>query len=98
MERSAQRVTCQGRPADVTLLNCSMERVCNACELDRLFMFGLVHLYEHEREAERFEQSIRKRTDDLGRFATGRERGQRRDAEQTVQTGAKSRNFVRQFS
>jgi hypothetical protein len=60
-------------------------------------MFGLVHLYEHEREAERFEQSIRKRTDDLGRFATGRERGQRRDAEQTVQTGAKSGSFVRQF-
>ena len=34
-----------------------------------------------------------KRTNDLGRFATGRERGQRRDAEQTAQTGTKSGNL-----
>ena len=98
MERSSQRVTCQGRVADVTLSNCSVERFRNACELDSLFTLGLVQLYEHEREAERSQQGIRKRTGDLGRFATGRERGQRRDAEQTVETGAKSGNFVRQFN
>ena len=67
-------------------------------QLDRLFTLGLVQPYQHEREAERSQQGVRKWTGDLGWFATGRERGQRRDAEQTVQTGAKSGNFVRQFN
>ena len=98
MERSTQRVTSQGRVADVMLSNCSAERFCNACDLDRLSTVGLVQPYEHEGEAERSQQGVRKRTDDLGRFATGRQRGQRRDADQMVQTGAKSGNFVRQFN
>src|SRR6476620_2975758 len=76
------------------LSNCSAERFCDACDLDRLFTVGLVQPYEHEGEAERSEQSIRKRTDNVARFATGRDRGQRRDADQMVQTGAKSGNFV----
>jgi hypothetical protein len=77
------------------LSNCSAERFCDACDLDRLFTAGLVQLYEHEGEAERSKQGVRQRADDLGRFATGRQRGQRRDADQMVQTGAKSGNFVR---
>jgi hypothetical protein len=34
------------------------------------------------RRAERSKQGVRQRADDLGRFATGRQRGQRRDADQ----------------
>jgi len=97
MERSAQRVTCQGRLADVTLSNCSVERFCNACKLDRLFTLGLFQPNEHEREAERAQQSVRKRPDDLKRLATVPERRQRGDAEQALQTGTKSGNFVARF-
>ena len=80
------------------LSNCSAERFSNACDLDRLFTVGLVQPYEHEGEAERSKQGVRQRADDLGRFATGRQRGQGRDADQTVQTGAKPGNFVREFN
>ena len=54
--------------------------------------------HKHEREAERSQEGIRERTTDLRRFATGRDRGHRRDAEQIAQTRTKSGNFVRQFN
>ena len=79
------------------LSNCSAERFCNACELDRLFTVGLVQPYEHEGEAERSQQSVRKSTDDLERLATVPEPRHRCDADQAFQTGTKSGNFVRQF-
>ena len=50
------------------LSNCSVEGFCNACQLDRLFTVGFVQPYEHEGEAERSQQSVRKSTDDLERL------------------------------